>query len=560
MNERKPFDPKRIKKRESGQPARRERYRNGTGEQGGFNWDPSDENNTPSTSPTSHDQQQNKSTPRPLSVTELSNLIKDVVSQHTPKKITVAGEISNFVNRNHWYLSLKDETSVLSCVMWASSARKCNFEPEHGQQVVARGRLDYYGPQGRLQFYIDKLEPVGQGALEIAFRKLCEKLRAKGYFDHDQKQPLPDFPRKVAVVTSSTSAALQDVIKTTHQRYPGCQLYLFDARMQGAESAPQVAQAIQWLNTVAEKTGIEAIILTRGGGSLEDLWAFNEEVVAEAIHHSNLPIVAAIGHETDTTIAELVADVRCSTPTQAAMCLIPDALEWEHRLEQYARRLKGGIRSVYSQAKARLDTAQRFNLFYEPRSFVREYARDIDDLQARLMEGIKERIRDEHQRLQEHERMLVRVEPVNALRLGRQRIDDIERRLKVGQQHLQEKSTTRLKDIARDLPLAIARSLKEAERTLTGLEREMKAISPRRVLQRGYSYTTNADGKVIRSSKRVKVGDLMITHMADGRVHGQAIKISDQCIIPDQALPEVKGKTRRKKKDTDTGNNPGLFD
>jgi len=238
-----PFDPDRLPPADAGKSARRESARYGA-----------------------------LKTDRPLTVSQTADLIKRVLADRTPSPVRVIGEISNFSERQHWYLSLRDDANVLNCVMWASAARKCDFSPRDGQEVIAAGRLDYYGPQGRLQLYIDGLEPVGQGALEQRFRELCDEFRQLGFFDEDAKQPLPPFPQRIAVVTSESGAALQDVIRTTKQRWAGCQLLLADVRVQGEGAADQIARTVRALSAQREALSIDAIILTRGGGSIEDLW------------------------------------------------------------------------------------------------------------------------------------------------------------------------------------------------------------------------------------------------------------------------------------------------
>src|SRR5690606_26173107 len=220
----------------------------------------------------------------------------------------------NFSDRAHWFFSLKDERATIRCVCFASSARQVECPVRDGMQVVCTGRVDFYDAQGHVQLYVDRIEPVGQGALELRLRQLMEELRELGYFDEAAKKPLPVLPRRVAVVTSRSAAALQDVIDTARRRWAGCRLYLYDVRVQGAAAAPEIARAIDALGRQHKRLRLDAIIVSRGGGSIEDLWAFNERIVAEAIHRCPLPIVAAIGHETDTTVAELVADLRCSTP------------------------------------------------------------------------------------------------------------------------------------------------------------------------------------------------------------------------------------------------------
>ncbi|HEX7009730.1 MAG TPA: exodeoxyribonuclease VII large subunit, partial [Phycisphaeraceae bacterium] len=277
---------------------------------------------------------------RPMSVSEVAGLIRTALADHAPQKLRVVGEVSNFSHRQHWFFSLKDAQASLRCVCFASTIRRLRCRIEDGMQVVATGRLDFYDAQGHVQLYVDAIEPVGQGPLELQLRRLLEELRQLGYFEESRKKPLPLLPRRVAVVTSRTAAALQDVINTAQRRWPGCRLLLYDVKVQGEEAAPQIADAIDRLSRHGRRLGIDAILLTRGGGSIEDLWAFNDRRVADALYRCTLPVVAAIGHETDLTVAELVADLRCSTPTQAAMRLIPDRQALLQQLHHLTNRIQ----------------------------------------------------------------------------------------------------------------------------------------------------------------------------------------------------------------------------
>jgi len=261
---------------------------------------------------------------QPLTITQLAASIESAIKDSFPKKIRVIAEISSVTNRTHYYFTLKDQSATISAVLFASAAKRCRTLPAHGQKVIATGKLDYYAPTGRLSLIIDKLEPAGQGDLEQRYKALCQDLRARGWFDPATKQPLPIFPRSIAIITSATGAALQDVLDTAKKRCPAVSILIVDARVQGDQAKSQIANALNQISKQHKQLGIDAVILTRGGGSLEDLWAFNEPIVAKAIHNCPVPIVAAIGHETDTTIAELVADERAATPTQAAMKLEED--------------------------------------------------------------------------------------------------------------------------------------------------------------------------------------------------------------------------------------------
>lgn len=345
-------------------------------------------------------------------------MVKLVVADSLPAKVRVIGQVSNLSDRAHWFFSLKDDQSQLRCVCFASVARRIGFPVEDGMEVIATGRLDYYESQGKLQLYVQKLEPVGQGALELKFRALCDELRQLGYFDPDHKQPLPSMPRRIAVVTSRSAAALEDVIDTTARRWPGCRLVLSDVRVQGDLAADEIAGAISDLSRRGAALGIEAIILTRGGGSAEDLWAFNERVVADAVFRCSLPIVAAIGHETDTTVAELVADARCATPTQAAMALVPDREALAHQLHQLTARLSLLIRRRCEQGRYRLAAAMRRPGLLRPGGIYDAAAQRLAGLSQQIDAAMLRRFEQGRRQLEALGRQLNTVGPMNVLQRG----------------------------------------------------------------------------------------------------------------------------------------------
>ncbi|MCH2147537.1 MAG: exodeoxyribonuclease VII large subunit, partial [Phycisphaerales bacterium] len=285
---------------------------------------------------------------KPLSVGALSAQI-DQLLQSRIGRVEVIGQINGPKLGKHWYFSLVDEDAKIDCAMWSSktaSVTRTGWQPKQGDVVNVKGTIGHYGKFGKTQLYVDslKLFQDEKGKLQREFEALVKLLRGKGYFDVAHKLALPAYPQKIAVVTSATSAAVQDVIATANQRCPSVELLIVNVPVQGDASAPAVAKAINKLSSIANRDGIDAIIVTRGGGAMEDLWAFNDAAVAEATYKASVPIVAAIGHESDTTIIELVADVRASTPTQAVMALIPDSEELLHMIHQLDARMKQSMR------------------------------------------------------------------------------------------------------------------------------------------------------------------------------------------------------------------------
>jgi exodeoxyribonuclease VII large subunit len=428
----------------------------------------------------------------PLTVGELAGLVRTALERGVAAPVHVIGQVSNLATPNHWYFSLKDEDAVMSCVAWASSTRRFGFVPEDGDEVVATGHVSHYAPQGRTQLYVDRLAPVGAGALEQRFRAMCETLRGLGYFDAEHKKMLPAFPRRVAVVTSAGGAAVQDVIATAAERCRAVGLLVVDVRVQGEGAAEEVARAVRAIDRGHERLGVDAILVTRGGGSMEDLWAFNERVVADAVFACSVPVVAAIGHESDTTVVELVADVRAATPTQAVMRLVPAADDLHRQVDHLAHRLAALVRRRVEHGRERLRAARDLDRVLRGR-LAAERAR-IERLAGRLAKARPERL------------MARRLERVAVLahrlhRACRTRID-------------QRPRVTTLRE---RLDRAIAHRVHASRERVTAMERELVAVDPRRVLQRGYSLTTRA-GRLVRSVRDVSVGDAIVTHVADGTI------------------------------------------
>ncbi|MFM7806821.1 MAG: exodeoxyribonuclease VII large subunit, partial [Planctomycetota bacterium] len=260
-----------------------------------------------------------------LSVSQAAELLKGTLMGLG--RVRIQGEVGQAGGGTHCYFTLKDESSTVNCVMWASTLSRSAVKPEQGVEVIVEGTFDYYGPSGRLSLIVDRMRHVGEGDLEARFRALCNELRGLGWFDEARKRPLPLVPRGVAIVTAPGSAALADCLKIAATRFPSVPLTVIGVKVQGSDAAAEVVRAIERVNAAADTLGVEVIIVTRGGGSREDLQAFNERAVAEAAFRSRLPLVAAIGHESDTSVIELVADLRASTPTQAMVAVLPDRRE-----------------------------------------------------------------------------------------------------------------------------------------------------------------------------------------------------------------------------------------
>ncbi len=355
--------------------------------------------------------------PKPLTVTQAAELIRETFDRHVAP-LRVVGEVSNLSRQRHWYFSLKDETAVLRCVAWSSSVKTFGFVPAEGDEVVATGELGFYGPQGSTNLYVSRLEPVGAGALELRFRAMCAELRGLGYFDEDRKKTLPFMPRRVAIITSASGAAVQDVLATAGQRCPAVALLLIDVRVQGDGAPAQIARAIRFADTRRDDLGIDAILVTRGGGSAEDLWAFNERVVADAAYECRLPLVAAIGHESDTTVIELVADVRAATPTQAAVLLVPSAAQLREQVGHLEHKLGAVVRAKLARERQRLLLIERFPLFRDPGSLVARASERSAGLRERLGRAVTVRLQRLGDGLESLRRQLEGVGPQRVLSRG----------------------------------------------------------------------------------------------------------------------------------------------
>ncbi len=330
-------------------------------------------------------------TERVLTVSELTRQIKDLLEGGFPS-VWVGGEISNFSRprSGHCYFTLKDDQAQIRAVMWRAAASRVKFELDDGLEVIGHGHLDVYAPRGSYQLVIQRIEPKGLGALELALRQLRERLAAEGLFDPAHKRPLPRFPRRIAFVTSPTGAAIHDFLEVLRRRWRGVHVLVVPVRVQGEGAAAEIAAGIELVNRLAEE--VDVLVVGRGGGSLEDLWAFNEEVVVRAIYASRVPVVSAVGHEIDVTLSDLVADVRALTPSEAAERVVPLAAEIVTYLNQQQRRLIGALRARAAGAQARLDALAACRVFRRPLERIQLLGRELDELQARSARAVDRRI------------------------------------------------------------------------------------------------------------------------------------------------------------------------
>jgi exodeoxyribonuclease VII large subunit len=409
-----------------------------------------------------------------LTVSQLTRQLKELVETGFPL-VSAVGEISGCTRAGsgHVYLTLKDASAQIRAVIWRGVAQRIRFDLRDGLEVVVAGPLEVYEARGTYQLVVERIWPQGIGALELAFRQMQAKLAAEGLFDARRKRPLPRFPRRIALVTSPTGAAVRDLLQVLVRRWPAVDVVIVPVPVQGAGAAEKIAAG---LRTAGRLPGVEVVITGRGGGSLEDLWAFNEEVVARAIAACPVPVVSAVGHEIDVTIADLVSDRRALTPSEAAELVVPELRDVLDELEAHRTRLGAGLRSLLSGAQDRLRGIASRPVFVRPFGRVHESARALDDLAERLRRAV--RARNE---------------------TGR--------------------------------------------RDVSGAAAALEALSPLRVLDRGYTITRLAEGgTVLRSVRDVDAGRTIETVFRDGRVTSTVASLSADPVRDATTLGETPGR------------------
>jgi len=433
--------------------------------------------------------------PKIYSVSQITSLIKTVLEETLPPQVVVAGEISDWKHHTsgHCYFLLKDENSVLPCVMWAGKFRRVKFEPENGMAVLGTGFIDVYSPQGKYQFYIDKLEPAGMGALQLAFEQMRKRLEAEGLFDDKHKKPLPKFPFRIGIVTSESGAAIRDITDSIRNRWPCAKLFLYPAPVQGEGAAEEIAAAIRDVNRRNQTLRLDILIVGRGGGSLEDLWAFNEEVLARAIFASQIPIISAVGHEVDTTIADLVADVRASTPTKAGVVAVPDMQEVMRHLANTQSRLHNQAKATLKLAQESLKTILASSAFQKPLLLIRNAEQQLDELSAELADLVMKLLAGAKEKLHTAYEQISKIEPHRLL--GKHTVD--------------------LNNLINRLAVAAKAVTNKAHVQLTARENRLAALNPKSVLNRGYSITTSKrTSRLIKRPVDIEIGDMMVTELA----------------------------------------------
>ncbi len=414
------------------------------------------------------------------------------------RDIYVKGEISNFKRHSsgHLYFTLKDSNARISAVMFLSDARNLPFEPEDGMTVLARGEISVYEPNGQYQLYVSQMQPEGIGALYLAFEQLKEKLEKEGLFREEKKKPLPPYPKTVGVVTSPTGAAIRDIITTIRRRYPIARIILYPATVQGETAAPSVARAIKTAN---ERKEADVLIVGRGGGSIEELWAFNEEIVARAIYESDIPVISAVGHETDTTIADFVADRRAPTPTGAAELAVPNIDDIIERILNRKIRMIRAMKERYNAAAEWLNRLKKSYAFRYPERLYEQKMEQLDRTLEQLNRLLKQKYMDQQQELRLLTKRIAAKHP----------------------QHDYEQAARQFHERLKRLNRSMSGIYKLKQKEYVRVIQTLSALSPLKVMERGFSIVYDEKDGIVKSVRDVKENELITVTVSDGKIEAR---------------------------------------
>lgn len=448
-----------------------------------------------------------------FTVSRLNQTVRLLLEQEMGQ-VWISGEISNFTqpSSGHWYFTLKDDTAQVRCAMFRNSNRRVTFRPQHGQQVLVRANITLYEPRGDYQIIVESMQPAGEGLLQQKYEQLKAKLQAEGLFDQQFKNSLPSPAHCVGVITSKTGAALHDILHVLKRRDPSLPVIIYPTTVQGDDAPGQIVRAIELANARGE---CDVLIVGRGGGSLEDLWSFNDEHVARAIFASRIPVVSAVGHETDVTIADFIADLRAPTPSAAAEIVSRNQLELLRQIQHGQQRLEMAMDYFLANRTRRFTQIHHRLQQQHPQLRLARQQTVLERLRQRMNFAIENKIKQANQHQQRVSQRLSQQNPQPRIYRAQNRIQQLEYRL------------------AENIRARLSAQRERFGNVVTHLE----AVSPLSTLARGYSVTTATDGKVLKQTKQVKTGDVLTTRLSDGWVES-----------------EVKGvtaakKTRKKKPD-----------
>jgi exodeoxyribonuclease VII large subunit len=477
-------------------------------------------------------------------VSELTDRIRDLL-ESAFFDIWVEGEVSNFraAQSGHLYFTLKDAHAQIRCICFRDQARGLKFRPDDGLHVTVRGSVSVYDVRGEYQIYITNIEPVGLGALQLAFEQLKKRLQEEGLFEESRKKPLPVLPRCIGIVTSSTGAAIRDILRVLKRRFPNAHVRLYPVKVQGDGAAKEIAAAV---NYFTRAKFADVLIVARGGGSLEDLWAFNEEVVARAIFASEIPVITGVGHEADFTIADFVADLRAPTPSAAAELVVRSRQEFERHIAEHQRHLVQQIRYWFSERRHRVRDLQTHRGFRQLEILVRRRRQQVDELSSSLVIGLRLRLGTNRQRVTKASAQIGSFDLRARAVVVRRRIDQHRLALIAALERVMTRKrrtygTAQVRFAALDLRARVARWRHVVERRVAELESraarvlagkrqhfeaaklQLEERSPFRILERGYAIAYDASGKVLRSVDQVALGEDIAVRLARGEL-GATVK------------------------------------
>ncbi|HAT05662.1 MAG TPA: exodeoxyribonuclease VII large subunit [Aeromonas salmonicida] len=429
-----------------------------------------------------------------FTVTRLNSAVRMILEQDLGL-VWLTGELSNLAmpSSGHWYFSLKDLGAQVRCAMFKGNNRRVAFRPQDGMQVLVQARVSLYEPRGDYQLIIESMQPAGDGVLALRFEELKRRLGAEGLFDEGRKRPLPREPRAVGLVTSATGAALHDMLTVLKRRAPDLPIFIYPTQVQGSTAIGQIVAAIALANRRAE---VDVLIVGRGGGSLEDLWCFNEEGVARAIANSAIPVISAVGHEVDVTISDFAADLRAPTPSAAAELVAPDQSARAQRLTHLWQRLVQGMNRPQTAARHGFVLLQKRLDHQDPKRRLEQQSQRLDELSARLQQLLNQRLHQGERRLANLELRLQAKSPERLLAIGRRR-----------HQLAQER-----------LHALIAKRQDQASHRLAMLTARLDGVSPLATLGRGYSITRTQSGDMINRAAQVNAGQTLVTTLAEGHL------------------------------------------
>ncbi|MGA8872817.1 MAG: exodeoxyribonuclease VII large subunit [Candidatus Acidiferrales bacterium] len=472
-------------------------------------------------------------------VSEITERVGELLEGEFPD-VWIEGEVSNFKasQAGHLYFTLKDARAQLRCVCFRDQVRGLKFRPEDGLHITVRGSLGVYEMRGEYQLYVSHLEPVGLGALQLAFEQLKKKLEGEGLFAEARKRPLPVLPRCIGVVTSPSGAAIRDILRVLKRRFANVRVQLYPVKVQGDGAAVEIAAALRYFSRARS---VDVVIVARGGGSLEDLWAFNEEIVARAIAASEIPVITGVGHETDFTIADFVADLRAPTPSAAAEIVLRSRQEFDRQIAEHQRHLVHHIRYLLSERRHRVRDFQTHRGFRQLEALVRQRRQQVDDLAASLGNALRIRFVASRQRLTKAGTRIAAFDLRRRAEILRRRIDQQRQGLQAALERLVTRKQRRfavahvrfarmdlrarvgrlrhaLDERSASLRIGIDRALIAKRRRYEAVEVQLRERNPENLLQRGYAIAYDASGKVLHSADQVALGEDISVRLARGQL------------------------------------------